>query len=318
MSSSTNETIALFTYLTLHVNAVLAPPIFVLGMIGNAINIWIFTRKSLQKNPCSIYFCSASIVSLLALCSGLMSRLLGGYSIDLTTWNSVLCKLRFYFYYLSIVLLSWFLVFASLDRFLSTSQFVNYRKLSCTRVAYRLVFCSTVFNILLYLQVFYCFIADPNQYPIQCYAYGDICRTFNDLEFLIIYSLLPAILMGIFGCLTVRNIQQMERRIDSTTNIPNCRQKRIQLVPMLLVQIAFFLIFTIPLAVTKFYNTLIVLLHLSLTPEHRAFETFVFNITVLVSYLNCSISFYVYTLAGNVFRQELKKTAQQIVAKIRC
>ncbi|UJR24171.1 hypothetical protein I4U23_027137 [Adineta vaga] len=245
-----------------------------------------------------------------------MSRLLGGYSIDLTTWNHFLCKLRFYFYYVNVILLSWFLVFASFDRYVSTSQFVHYRNISCRRIAYRFVLYSTILSILFHLQVFYCFVADRNQFPVQCYSKGEICRSFNDLHFLIIYSLLPAILMAIFGCLTIKNVHQIGRRIDSSANISIFRQKTTQLIPMLLVQICFFLIFTIPLAVTKFYSTLIVLLHLELTSETIARETFVFNITVLISYLNCSISFYVYTLAGSLFRKELKKAMHRIITKI--
>jgi hypothetical protein len=317
MSSLTNETIARFTQLTARINASLAPPILILGTIGNLINILVFSRKSLRKNPCSIYFCSASIVSLLALYSGLISRLLGGYNLDLTTWNSILCKLRFYFYYVDVALLSWFLVFASLDRCLCTSRLVYRRNFSRRRIAYRLVLYATIISVLFYLQVFYCFVAEQNQFPVECYSKGVICRPFNDTQFLIVYSLLPAILMAILGCLTINNVRQMGRYIEPAVNNNISRQKRIQLVPMLLVQVVLFCVFTIPLAVTKLYNSLTVLLNLQLTPEDIARETFIFNVTVLISYLNCSVSFYVYALAGSLFRKELKKTIHRIITKNR-
>ena len=317
MSSTSNETIARLTRLTANINASLAPPILVLGTIGNLINILVFSRRSLRKNPCSVYFCSASITSLLVLYSGLISRLLGGYHLDLTDSNNILCKLRFYFYYVSVALLSWFLVFASLDRCLSTSHLVYRRHFSRTRIAYRLVLCTTIISIVFYTQVFYCFVADPDQFPVQCYSKGTFCRAFNDTQFLIVYSLLPAILMVILGCLTINNVRQMGRQIGNATSRNVSRQKRTQLIPMLLVQTVLFVVFTLPLAVAKLYNSLTVLLNMQITREEIARETFIFNVTVLISYFNCSVSFYVYALAGSLFRRELKKIIHQIINRNR-
>ncbi|CAF0720448.1 unnamed protein product [Adineta steineri] len=317
MDTIANETIARYTQLTINMNAFLAPPILILGTIGNLINILIFLRKSLRKNPCSIYFLSASITSLIVLYSGLISRLLGGFNLDLTNWNNILCKMRFYFYYGSVALLSWFIVFASIDRYLSTSHLLYRRSFSRSHVACRLVLSTTVLSILFYGQVFYCFVADPNQFPVQCYSKGAVCRTFNDMQFLIVYSLLPAVLMTIFGCLMINNVHQMGRQIETATNNNLLRRKGILLVPMLLVQIALFVVFTVPLAVSKLYNSLIVLINLQLTSEDIARETFIFNVTVLISYFNCSVGFYIYSLAGSLFRRELKRTIRGIINKTR-
>ncbi|CAF3893902.1 unnamed protein product [Adineta steineri] len=219
MFSTANETITRLTILSRRINIYFASPILILGTIGNLINILVFSRRSFRKCPCSIYFRWASIMSLLALYSGLISRLLSGYYLDLTTSNNILCKLRFYFYYGSVSLLSWFLVFASFDRYLITSRIVHQRNISRPSIAHRLILYTAIISILFYIQVFFCFVSDRNQFPIQCYSKGNICRTFNDMQFLIVYSFLPAILMAIFGCLTVNNVRQMGRQIESLMNI---------------------------------------------------------------------------------------------------
>ncbi|CAF4192508.1 unnamed protein product, partial [Adineta steineri] len=133
---------------------------------------------------------------------------------------------------------------------------------------------------------------------------------------------LPTIIMTIFGSLTVRNVKQLGRHIaPATSNITATnnrqlrRQKKIQLVPMLLTQIVLFLLFTVPVAVSKLYTSLTNLLNYEKTNEQVARETFSYNVTVLITYLNCSVSFYVYALTGHLFRNELKKTAQKLIDK---
>lgn len=311
--------------ITTQLNRSFALLILAFGTTGNFINILLFSRRSLRKQPCSVYLIGASIVSLFALYSGLLSRLLHGYGRDISIENSVVCKLRFFTAYWSLTSLAWFLVCASGDRYFMTSPLVHRRNFSHRRIAYRLVFAVSLFSLLAYASVFVCFGIDTLQLSRQCYSMGEICSLVTDIEFLLLYSMLPTALMTIFACLTLRNVKQLGIRavhINNNRIVPNGsqhfhqgRRQKNQLVPMLLTQIALFVLFTVPVAVSKFFTSLTNLLHNNKSNEQLAYEAFSYNVTVLVTYLNCSVSFYVYTLTGRLFRDELKKVINKLVEK---
>lgn len=88
--------ITALTSATTQFNRYTPMPVFVLGLIGNIFNIFIFTRRSLFSNPCSIYLLSATCTNIVVLFVGLVIRsLMDGFNIDIIGDSIILCRLRY-------------------------------------------------------------------------------------------------------------------------------------------------------------------------------------------------------------------------------
>jgi hypothetical protein len=75
-----------------------APIIFTFGVTCNILNIFVFTRPSLRRNPCCMYFLSSSVAALIYHLIDVPFRFLQyGYNIDPTRYILSLCKIRYYF-----------------------------------------------------------------------------------------------------------------------------------------------------------------------------------------------------------------------------
>ena len=162
-----NQTIARLHLIISYLNQSIPIPLLIFGTIGNLLNIFILTRKSLQKNSCAFYFLFSSIANLSCLWFGLFTRLLSGYDLDPTTWNTVICKFRFYITYISLYLSSFFLLYASIDRWASSSTNVGIRQFSRIQIAHRVVAYTILFALLFYLQTFHCYETVLNQFPFK-------------------------------------------------------------------------------------------------------------------------------------------------------
>ena len=75
----------------------IVPIIFLLGFITNIINIYVFTRPALRKNPCCLYLLSSSVAALYYTIVVLPVRCLQhGYNIDPASYSLTACKLKFF------------------------------------------------------------------------------------------------------------------------------------------------------------------------------------------------------------------------------
>ncbi len=75
-------------------NRYFAIAIFIFGTIGNVLNCLILLQPTLRSNPCSLFFLVSSIAHLTFIYSGLTTRMLSGWAVDLTNTIGWLCKLR--------------------------------------------------------------------------------------------------------------------------------------------------------------------------------------------------------------------------------
>ena len=77
MSSSSSDFIVI-AYLqdTLsHINFYFGLFIFIFGIVGNILNILVLSQRTLRPNPCVIIFLGSSTAGIIAILSGLTSRL---------------------------------------------------------------------------------------------------------------------------------------------------------------------------------------------------------------------------------------------------
>ncbi|CAF1587406.1 unnamed protein product, partial [Adineta ricciae] len=126
-------------------------PVFsiVFGTFGNFCNIIIFTRPVLRTNPCSMYFLAGSVTNLVVIYIALLTRYLASaWGYDPSATSIAWCKTRYILVYPPLSLVLWFIVLASIDRYLSSSRNVRFRQCSTVPVAWKIIAITTVLTFL--------------------------------------------------------------------------------------------------------------------------------------------------------------------------
>ncbi|CAF4393139.1 unnamed protein product [Adineta steineri] len=132
----------------------------------------------------------------------------------------------------------------------------------------------------------------------NCSTVSRFCGVWNDYNLLITFSLLPPVLMFIFGWLTIRNVR-------TTGHLrPQTSVKDRQLTAMLLIQVISTAILTLPISIQKLYSE--ITLNQVKSQQSKLIESFFATFVVLLALMNTSTSFYLFTLTGKIFRKELK------------
>ncbi|CAF1637153.1 unnamed protein product [Rotaria magnacalcarata] len=321
MSSTDTSAIASWNNLSDEFNRYFSIIIFLFGTIGNILNIIVLSQRQLRTNPCSLFFLISSIANLSAILSGLTTRMLSGWALDLTNTIDWLCKTRAFALFLSRNVASWLLMLATLDRWLLSCRNDHHREMNALKNVYCGIIMTIFLSTCLYCVIFYCYEANLTDAPLECYGKTLACRFINDLSYACLTILLPMSIMFIFGLMTIRNIHNVKKRIQvgstnekrGTRNSPVVRsstrdkQKKLdcRLFFMLFIQIILMCIFTLPQAVQKLYSTLTSAENQ--TPLTKAIENFVFNLFLLMTYVAHGMPFYIYAWSGGtIFRNEIK------------
>ncbi|CAF1381049.1 unnamed protein product [Adineta ricciae] len=284
-----------------------------LGVIGHILNVYVFTRRSLWSNECTWYFFAATISGIVVIIANAPLRLLQiGFSIDPFGYSIVTCKFFSYLLFGVRPLSSWFIAFASIDRFLCSSRSPTLRSWSSVRVATWTILLITIIILLIFMYIPITYEILPGR--IRCPASQSRTAGFNGIWTLIVFSLGPPIVMLCFGSLTIRHIRQQLKKVNITNNenivqtqLPQIRrQKRTdrQLIQMMLVQCLYFSITSILVSINWFYFTVRspVVIDVVQGAKDDAFT----QISGLISLAGACTSFYLFTLSGKVFRDELK------------
>ena len=185
------------------------------GLIGNALNIIIFTSlKTFRETSCALYLTAASVCNIFHLLASLLSRILiAGYTIDLTQTSLVLCKLRQFVAIAGTLMALTCMCFATIDQYLSLTN--RWRYLSQRRIAWRLILLNILFwslyniPVLIYYNNVYslstnkwtCAITNPN-YSIY----------FNRFHVSILSGFIQLILRISFGLLAFINVRNLPNR----------------------------------------------------------------------------------------------------------
>ena len=286
---------------------------FVPGSIGLVLNVIVFTRPSLRRQPCSIYFLASTFCNLYIVFYMLPVRIASGsFDMDPASFSNIVCKLQIFILYTLRSLSCWLIVLACADRYVISSASETWRRrISSPKVAIYASVVSTVFWFLMYCHMpIYFNISTINQFgqPVpQCVAQLGAYRTFVNLYQAFLYSVVPSLLMFLFGSLTFLNIRLQRRRVDPmvTTTLSSQQRKNNQLLRMLTVQVLVIVLATI------FYP--VYLTYLSVTSSdvkstrQAAIERLVNLLVNGLTYLAHASSFYLYTLTSSVFRKEVVK-----------
>ncbi|UJR17298.1 hypothetical protein I4U23_004193 [Adineta vaga] len=312
----TDLTATVLNNIILWLNRVTPIPILILGTFGNTFNLIIFTRRSLRTNPCSLYFLAGSINNFFLLYIAFLGRYLT-VTLNIDPPNTIWCKVRSFITYLSYTLAAWFLVLASIDRYLSSSDDVRFRRWSRLSTARKIIIFTVLFMFLIHLHVIVFFEISISGSTSYCGFFLYPYVIFMNSFYTIVTILSPLIFMFIFGILTIINIRRVRNRIAPQLNgmiVERWRTNDRQLVRMLLFQLLVAIITTIPLTGSFLYNTIMIYgLNVKYSPMEQVIFNFVYSIARLLYFTNPMNNFLVYTLTGPKFRTELKRCIQVAV-----
>jgi hypothetical protein len=189
---------------------------------------------------------------------------------------------------------------------------------------YRIILIVLIFTSVSYTQILYCFDTATNTAGL-CTLRDHVCSFIDTASYLIFNSFLPPSLMIGFGIAMLMNIRQSRRRIEdvfsSTTPTTKINRRDRQLISALLLQVRFqehreasfafrflfqvalVLVCMFPIAVMKFY--LSVSIYTKKSSNQTNMDNFIYQLAAILTYLNASALFFIYTLYGKVFRLEM-------------
>lgn len=324
--SSTSETmsyIAKLQYISGQITLFMSIVIILFGIVGNLLNCWVFVQRSLRSKPCVIYFFVASILNLIIIICGVTPRAIQSFFMipDQTETVPVLCKLRLIVLFTMRTISAWLIALATVDRYLISSSNVQRRRMSNLKNAYLCIPVISIISLLIWAQTGYCFDANLVGTPQKCYAKSDACRVFNDLAQSFITTIIPSLVMLIFGLLTIANVRQSQRiGVSSVGTINNNtrrnRKDQRSLTLMLIAQVILLTIFNLPQAGQKFYLTYS--FYFTKTSSQRALESLLFNFVLLLTYIPNCIPFYLYTITGALFRETLITLFKKVFHSCNC
>jgi hypothetical protein len=289
---------------------------FVLGGVGLIFNILVFSRPSLRKEPCSLFFLSTTCFNLFVVFVIMPVRMFSnGFNIDMTDYNLGICKVEYFAFRAGRTIPCWLTALACIDRYLQSSAKANIRRISSLKTAKMAIGITSVVIILSYSHTLAYYEINHttdqfnNSLP-SCNAQKGIYRTFSAFWYLIMYSFFPSFLMLLFGFLALSNIRQHRQvaTIPTGTN-QTSRRTNTQLGRMLIAQVLVIIIATFPFSVCQLYSSFTA--NLAKNSLEIAQENLATVIANGLTYFAHSSGFYLYTLTGTIFRKEFLKIIER-------
>ncbi|CAF0844785.1 unnamed protein product [Rotaria sordida] len=314
MASSTTDTnlIELLTNISEQLNRYLSSIIFIFGTVGNILNCLVLCQRRLRSNPCVALFLLSSFVSLISILIGLPTRILASWYLDPTATINWICKLRVFIVFSTRTMSIWLITLATIDRWLLSSINMYYRRMSTLKNVKQGMIICFILSIISHIHMFYCYEANVLDGPLPCYSKTIKCRLVTDLIYIFISIIIPLILIIIFGLMTVSNAHRVRTRVPHMIKLLNKFQRhghkqlksRIDhcLLRMLLVQIFILILCCIPQAIEKLY----IIFHpfSSGSKLENVIKIFIYNIVLLLAFIQNGIPFYIHTLiGGTIFRK---------------
>ncbi|CAF1339289.1 unnamed protein product [Adineta steineri] len=310
--SSINVTINQINTTTTVIVMVLSFLSFVFGAIGLTLNILVFRRPGLRREPCAVYFFWSTCYSLLVVFVIMPIRILSdGYNIDISAYNIVICKTEVFLFHVIRTISCWLIVLASIDRYFNSSTKAQIRRMSSLKVARIATASISILIIILYspLIIYYDITYSTNgsgNIVPKCNSREGIHRSFDVFWFLILYSLLPSLLMVLFSFLTITNLRRHRQIVprDPGNNLV-VRRTDTQFLRMLIAQVFVIIVSTLPFCIVQIYGWYTA--NLAKNVLRLAVENLIYRVTGTIPYFAHISSFYMYTLTRTIFREELFK-----------
>ena len=257
--------------------------LFVIGVIGNLLNIIIFsTTREYRQTVSSFLFLVNSIDSLIHILFSLTLRILSvGFGIDLARKSLIICRMRSYFITtLTLISLSCSSL-AAIDQFLFTSRSQKLRELSHMKQAYRVVFIM----ILLWIAhgIPYLIFYEISSTTGTCINTNSIYANYLTVGAFLFLFIIPVFILIFFGYLSYPNIHRI--RILSEQHADR------QLTQMMLMQAALVCLSTAPYTILNVFSVATTRVIKDLDQQMK--EYLIAAITNLISYFHFVVNLFI-------------------------
>lgn len=277
-----------------HAHLYVAPIQLFLTISLNIITIRILSSYILRKSSCSYYLLVYAVIAILYMGEVCPGQFLSIFKKESSN-NDISCKILSFTGNLTPILSRWMLVLASFDRFCSSSHSTSLRSQSTTKKAKRNIIIATVVVTITMLPAFFTFYWDKT--VLRCQSYSSSIAVFFLFIQMICFTVLTPLIMLILGCLMIYNIKQSANRVQSRSINRTNRRTEGQLARMLIIQIIFLVITTIPYAA--------VLSLVSIRPSIQTpFVSAIHSITLIIVQTQFYTTFFLYIVSGQIYRQE--------------
>jgi hypothetical protein len=212
------------------------------GQASNILSVLVLSRPKLRKNTCSLYLLGASVSNTICIFFGVLYYVVSGFGYSFSAYSRVLCKFLPYIFYSTLILASWFILLACIDRYCSTHSRAAIRRFSHINIAKWLIGFLPFFCLIVHIHIL--FFVDWIQVR-QCSFISFNYLLFFYVYYMVVYAFMTPILYIIFAVRTIYNVRKTKKTValanqrTGTVIQPSKRQRTLnaQLLRMLLVQV---------------------------------------------------------------------------------
>ncbi|CAF1535732.1 unnamed protein product [Adineta ricciae] len=295
----TTSSMSFYTYLTGQITIYTGFTILIFGVIGSLLNLIVFlSLQTFRKSSCAFYLIFMSLANLLHLLMWLPGHIIiYGFENDWSATSAFLCKSRFYFFQLWILISFTSICLAMIDQFLSTSSNPLLNRCCNIKLARNVIIGSIIvwffhgIPFALYMDIIP---LSFNSNLFICVNTNTIFSIYFSFGFiLLLMGILPLTVMIIFGLLTYYNVKTLAYR-----TVPLVRRELDkQLTQMVLVQVIFNSIILSPY---------IMVFIAQFDLPSNDFTQFLFLSSVNLHTFYFASPFYIYMCVSKRFRQQFK------------
>jgi hypothetical protein len=197
-----------------------ATTVLVLGVIGNAFVVLLFSRKN--PNACSMYLICASVMNIMSLTYSIPQNVYTYAYGDLTTRSLVYCRIRNYLGNVWGQMARFFIVLACMDRYVLTSSNANIRALSRPSIARWAIGSVTVIWHILLIHILILFTIENG----RCTGTG-LYYILYSAYYVFLVWFIPCLGMIIFGYKAYSNLNRSRARVHPVGNNHGARDPQI-------------------------------------------------------------------------------------------
>jgi hypothetical protein len=291
-------------------------PFTIIGIIGNILNLIIFTREKFRKLSIGFYLSCLSASDIfqtyLVLCFYFQK-----YDIILENTSKFMCKLHNYLYATLPLISAWIIVIVAVDRLISV-KFIHATKWTNKRACQ--VFIVLTILVIIALLNLHCFIIydlKPNELNENvCVVSNEnfvLSQRFIFYNCLVSITLVPFTIMTICTCSTITTLISSRKRINNGKSLERETRFAILLVVLNIV----FLIFYVPVCLAMVINDREYSTNMNLNKQLFDLAYVIFYLAVYFRHAHSSFQFFIYLAINKTFRSEFLRLVLQTTGMLK-
>lgn len=288
-----------------------------IGTIGSFCNIIIFRSKEFRLNSCGFYFLCSTIFDLIYLLISGITGLINDFYPQLSSDESIIyCKFRTYFVVVTPTISVYFLMFASIDRCISTLICKKWRRFNDINVAWCISIFSLIFLLICYIHILFYFQLEKKG-TYKCIPNDGLYKLFFAICLLLSSPFLIYMIMLISTIITLIRIRSSRYRTkyfyNKRSNIKSRNLDR-HLIRIIFIQVG------LGMLLTFFRCGFLVYIfstnNIKKTQSQINFDIFFDKCSLIIYYINFAKSFPVNILTSTLFRQVFKQQFNRFIKSI--